>query len=208
MVINAKGKVELSFLEKEIIKNALNSSEVIAFPTDTVYGIGANALLKKSVEKIYKIKQRDKEKPLILFLASIDEVSNYIEEPDLLKNNIFEKYWPGPLTAIFEKKKDLPLYYSMEEFETIGIRIPNLHIVLDLLAYCKIPLVTTSANISGNPPFKNGFEIEKALNKEEPRVALTIDYGNLVERESSTIVSVTKEGIKVLREGAIKITEL
>ena len=91
MVINAKGKVELSFLEKEIIKNALNSSEVIAFPTDTVYGLGANALLKKSVEKIYKIKQRDKENPLILFLASIDEVSNYIEEPDLLKNNIFEK---------------------------------------------------------------------------------------------------------------------
>lgn len=208
MVINARDKAKLSLLEKEIIKTALNSSEIIAFPTDTVYGLGANGLSKNSVEKIYEIKKRDKEKPLILFLASIEEASEYIEEPELLKNRILHKYWPGPLTAIFEKKKDLPLYYSMEEFETIGIRIPNLHIVLDLLAYCKIPLVTTSANISGNPPFKNGFEIEETLNNQEPRVSLTIDYGNLPERESSTVISVTKEGINVLRAGAIKITEL
>jgi len=66
--------------------------------------------------------------------------------------------------------------------------------------------MTTSANISGSYPFKNRFEIEKELNNQEPRVSLTIDYGDLPERESSTVVSVTKEGIKVLREGAIKIT--
>lgn len=206
MVINAKGKNNLSLLEKGIIKNALNLSEVIAFPTDTVYGLGANGLLNDSVEKIYKIKQRDKEKPLILFLTSIEEASDYIEEPDLLKNNIFKKYWPGPLTAVFEKKKSLTLYYSAGESTTIGIRVPNFPLILDLLTYCKIPLVTTSANISGSPPFKNGFEIEKELNNKDPRVPLTIDYGDLPERESSTVVSVTKEGVKVLREGAIKIT--
>jgi len=206
MVINAKGKNNLSLLEKGIIKNALNLSEVIAFPTDTVYGLGANGLLNDSVEKIYKIKQRDKEKPLILFLTSIEEASDYIEEPELLKNNIFKKYWPGPLTAVFEKKKSLTLYYSAGESTTIGIRIPSFPLILDLLTYCKIPLMTTSANISGSPPFKNGFEIEKGLNNQEPRVSLTIDYGDLPERESSTVVSVTKEGIKVLREGTIKIT--
>jgi L-threonylcarbamoyladenylate synthase len=208
MVINAKGKNNLSLLEKGIIKNALNLSEVIAFPTDTVYGLGANGLLKDSVKKIYKIKQRDKEKPLILFLTSIEEASDYIEEPELLKNNIFKKYWPGPLTAVFEKKKSLTLYYSAGESTTIGIRIPSFPLILDLLTYCKIPLVTTSANISGSHPFKNGFEIEKGLNNKDPGVPLTIDYGDLLERESSTVVSVTKEGIKVLRAGAIKIIAL
>lgn len=208
MIINANGKNNLSLLEKEIIKNALNSSEVIAFPTDTVYGLGTNGFLKDSVEKIYKIKKRDKEKPLILFLTSIEEASDYIEEPELLKNNIFKKYWPGPLTAVFEKKNPLSLYYSVSESTTIGIRIPNFPLILDLLSYCKTPLVTTSANISGSPPLKNGLEIEKELNNKDPRVPLTIDYGDLPECESSTVVSVTKEGIKVLRAGAIKITEL
>lgn len=207
MLISAKGKKALSVLEKKIIKNALLSEEVIAFPTDTVYGIGTNGFSKSSVEKVYNIKERKEKKPLILFLSSINEVSNYIEDPDLLKNEIFEKYWPGPLTAVFEKKKNLSLYFSKGASKTIGIRIPDFPLMLDLLDFCKIPLVTTSANISGKHPLSSGIEIEKILNNKEPRVSVIIDYGKLPTRKISTIIAVRKEGIKVLREGALKVIE-
>jgi len=207
MLISAEGKETLSLLEKKIVKNALYAEEIIAFPTDTVYGIGVNGLSRISLTKIYKVKEREKEKPLTLFLDSIEKISDYIEEPDLAKHEILKKYWPGPLTAVFEKKKNLSLYFSKEESKTIGIRIPNFSLILDLLAFCKIPLVTTSANVSGESPLKSGFEIEKVLNSKEPRISVIIDYGDLPEREVSTIVAVTKDGIKVLREGILRIIE-
>lgn len=205
MILSAKGKDKLSILEKKIIKSALLSGEIIAFPTDTVYGIGVNGYIYDAVAKIYKIKDREKEKPLILFLPSIDKAKDFIENTELLNNEIIKKYWPGPLTVIFRKKSDLKLYFSQVQVQKIGIRIPDYPLILDLLSFLDFPLVTTSANISGNQPLKSGLEIEKKLNRGENNVSIIIDNGELEINTPSTVVSIENDGVKVLREGIIKI---
>jgi len=205
VIISAKEKNNLSSLEKKIIKNALMQGKVIAFLTDTVYGIGANGYLYDAVCKIYKIKERDEQKSLTLLLPSIDKIRDYIEEEELLENEILKKYWPGPLTVVFKKRADLKIYFSKFPSETIGVRIPNYQLLLDLLSFIDLPLVTTSANISGSAPLKNGFEIEKILRRGENQVSIIIDGGEAKEDRPSTVISMTREGIKVLREGIIKI---
>ena len=204
MIILNNDRKYLSKFEKNLIKNSLNNFEILAFPTDTTYGIGVNGSSKKAVSKIYKLKRRDDTKPLILLTYSKNELLKYIKYPELLDNEIVKKYWPGPLTIIFEIKNNINLYYSKEEINTLGIRIPNNPLMLDLLEFIQLPLVTTSANLSRENPLYDGYEIEKKLNYKNHKISIIIEDG-VIKNNPSTIISLGKDKIVTLRKSNLII---
>lgn len=183
----------------QITKESLKG-KVIAFPTDTVYGVGALIDDLDAIEKIYEIKKRDYSKPLAILASSVLDIMPYIKltNQDILK--IMEKYWPGALTIIFKKSENVKDGLN-PGFDTIAFRIPNSTHALELLKKTG-PLATTSVNISGSLPLNDYNEIEEAFGDK-------IDY--LLKKEvkssniSSTIIDATVVPFKVVREGEIKI---
>jgi L-threonylcarbamoyladenylate synthase len=200
MIINSNNRKSLSGLEKKIIKQALLNSEIIAFPTDTVYGIGVNGLDIKAVKKVFNLKKRDEKKPLILLTYSKDEALKYIRYPELINNIIIDKNWPGILTVIFEKNENTDINLSTLPSKSIGIRIPNNLLLLDLLEFIEIPLVTTSANISDEENLHTGYDIDKTFNEKSNQIPIIIDAGK-INNKASTIISITKNRLDILRPG-------
>jgi len=140
--------------------DALQRGEVIAFPTDTVYGLGADAYNDEAIDKIYRIKRRSRDKPLILFIKNKAELPQYVTELTEATLSLMEKYWPGPLTLIFKAKTSTPCQSANH---TVGIRIPDHQLVLTLLERLDFPLATTSANIEGEPPLSEPEQIRSQL---------------------------------------------
>lgn len=170
--------------------------KVICFPTDTVYGIGALIEDKEAIEKIFLIKGRDFDKPLANLIGNIGDLEMYISKmPDFVEK-IINKYWPGPLTIIFNKKEGLNI---KNNFKTISFRMPNSLISLAILKRFG-PLATTSVNKSGNKELTNIFDIEAEFNN-------VIDYliidEAILSKVPSTVIDITKDNIKVIRKGVI-----
>lgn len=181
----------------EIIKNG----GVAVYPTDTVYGIGCNPYLKKSVDKIYKIKNRDRAKPLPLLVYSI-EMAEKIVSFDEKTRKIIEKFWPGALTVLL-KVNDEKLKESLGIKDKIAIRIPNSKCILKLLEKIDF-LVGTSANISGEKSFTNPEDCSTELEDSE----IFVDGGIIESKGESTIIEVLDDEIKIIREGAISKEEI
>lgn len=187
---------------KKVIED-LKQGKVIAIKTDTVYGLICDANNIDSCDKIYRIKKREKRKPLAIFIKNIDELKKYVVESELSKElvNLIKKYWPGPLTIILKKKKDV-LEHITEGTDNIGIRIPNDRFLLEILNNIDFPLAQTSCNISGESEYKNVTEIENKLGS---KVDLIVDGGEINDSKASTIIMVIDNKIEVIREGTIKI---
>ncbi len=177
---------------------------IIVFPTDTVYGVGCDPFNKKSVDKIYKIKNRPKSKSFPILVYSMKEAKQ-IADFDSDSQRLAEKFWPGPLTLIL-KLKDSKIKKSLDVDEKIAIRIPNNKCLLELLSTCKF-LIGTSANISGQESFTNSEECYKSLSDFD----VFLDGGNLEGKGESTILEI-KDGKPIIhRSGALRkeeITEL
>ncbi len=193
-------KKESASFEK--IKKILENGGVGVIPTDTVYGLCASALNKDAIKRIYKIKKRDLDKPLVLFVKNKKEIENYVIINEKSKK-LIEKFIPGKITLVL-KKKDPSFSISLKKFETIGIRIPKDDFVLNLLNFLEFPLATTSANISGRKTPKN---IEGIKDTFMGVVDFIVDGGELGE-EPSTVVEVIDNEVKILREGVIKKEEI
>lgn len=181
----------------EIIKNG----GVAVYPTDTVYGIGCNPYLKKSVDKIYKIKNRTRSKPLPLLVYSI-EIAEKIVSFDEKTKKIIKKFWPGALTVLL-KVNDEKLKESLGIKDKIAIRIPNGKCILKLLEKIDF-LVGTSANISGEKSFTNPEKCSTRLEDFE----IFVDGGVIESKGESTIIEVINDEIKIIREGAISKEEI
>ena len=181
----------------EIIKNG----GIVVFPTDTVYGIGCNPYLKESVDKIYKIKNRDRSKPLPLLVYSI-EIAEKIVLFDEKTKKIIERFWPGALTVLL-KIADENLKKSLAIEDKIAIRIPNSECTLKLLEKIDV-IVGTSANISGEKSFTNPEDLSTELEG----VEIFVDGGMVESKGESTIIEVTNNEIRILREGAISKEEI
>lgn len=186
-----------------IIKKLSERANVIAIRTDTVYGLICNALDKEATEKIYRIKEREKKKPLSIFVKSVDEVKKYVDETNLSNKTLelMNKYWPGALTIVFRKKDDTFDHITANS-DGIGIRIPNdreLQLILEKVSF---PLAQTSCNISGEKEYRNALEINEHMGN---LVDLIVDGGEITNSIPSTVVSVECGDIIVLRNGAIKI---
>lgn len=177
----------------------INSGAVGIFPTDTVYGIGCNAFDEKAITNIFNIKKRDFKKPINVLVSSIDMVRSITSEISDLEYMLMKKFWPGPLTIILKKNKNIPDILT-SGLNTVGVRMPENDICLNLITTANTPLATTSANISNNSAIINGEDLLDIFNK---KVSFIIDTGISKIGVASTIVSVQDNIITVLRNGSI-----
>ena len=191
--------------EKELdeIINILNNDGLIIFPTDTVYGLACNCFSEKAINKIFDIKKRAKYKPINVLTDSYDKILKVVDKINPKEEKIIKKYMPGALTIILDKKKTVPDILTAS-LPTIGVRIPNNKIALEILKRVDYPLATTSANISGK---EAGIKINDFINEFDGKVDAIIDGGETEIKKASTIVRVEENHIDVIREGTVKIEE-
>lgn len=189
---------------KKQIKNVLDQGGVIAYVTDTVWGLGALPSSQKGVEKIYEIKKREAQKPLILMSNDVENLKPYVKEIPQKGQELIDKYFPGALTLVLEKTEITPDYMT-SGFNTVGIRVPDNEIFKEI---CTVVtgnvLATTSANLSHQPSSKT---YEQAVENMWGKCDLIVpDYGQTAKGLESTVALITTNGeIKVLRQGAIEI---
>lgn len=183
-------------IEKAI--KALERGEIIVYPTDTLYAIGANIFDEKAISKVYKIKKRPLNAPLSITVSSIDEIGKFAEMNEIAYK-IAKKFLPGKLTIVLKKKDIIPSYISKDK---IAIRVPKNKIALKLAQ--KFPITATSANLHTGEEPRNIHIARKQLGK---NIYMYIDAGEL-PGIPSTIVDLSEGKIKILREGAIKKEEL
>lgn len=188
-----KSNKENLLLAKEI----LLGGRPIIFPTDTVYGIGAIPT-KKAVDEIYRLKKRDKSKKIIALVSSIDKIYDIAEDID---ENIINHFMPGALTVIFRAK---PKMYDIVG-ETIGVRIPDSKLTLELIESVGGILMTSSANISGNPPAKTVSELSKDLVE---NVECILKSDQILTGIPSTIISYIDKKYALIREGEIPFEKI
>lgn len=183
----------------EIAVSLLIQEEIIAFPTDTVYGVAALASSINAIEKIYEIKGRDKDKPLIAMVPEEFDIEQLIEVPKEFVNEIrhlIKNHWPGELTLIFKMKKNP---YIVLNYDTLGIRIPNHKVALEVINKIGVPIFVTSANRSGEPSSVTQEKVEKSLGRELSLVC-SGDCGSGI---ASTIVSYIEGKRTIIRQGNI-----
>jgi L-threonylcarbamoyladenylate synthase len=184
--------------EINLISSELKKGKVIAYPTDTIYGLGCDATNQKSINKIYKIKKRPKNKPLIILINGFPMLKKYfIIDSDKLC--LLKQIWPGPFTAILNARNNLPDNLKSID-KSIGVRFPKNNFLIQLINKINRPLVSTSLNLSNRPNLKNLNQIDEYF----PKGCLPdilIDAGKLKSSKPSTIIDVRDMlNIKILRD--------
>ena len=177
--------------------NAVKEGKIIGIPTETVYGIGVDPYSQSAVDKIFDLKERSLDKPLSVLISSYEEISKL----DVVSKipDVVELYWPGPLTIIVETKAKFANGVGTNNPLTIGIRVPDNELAIELLKNTG-PLAVTSANISGNENILNHIDAENEFGS---KIAIYLE-GESVLGSGSTIVDFTKDEWEILREGPLK----
>ena len=185
------------------IKNTLENDGVIAFVTDTVWGLGCLPSSEKAVQKIYEIKKREAQKPLILMSNETYSLLEYVKPIPKIGCQLIKKYFPGALTIVTEKSEKTP-YYITSNLETVGIRVPDNEIFKQICESAEgHVLATTSANLSHQPSAKT---YEQALENMSGLADLIIeDYGHPAKGLESTVAGVMGNELRVFRQGEILI---
>ena len=184
-----------------LLKQSLEDGNIIAVPTDTVYGLIADAYNEKAVNKIFKTKLRPKKLPLIIFVSSIEEakkIGHFSKYDELLA----KAFWPGDLTLIVKRKSN-KIFYGHKSSTTVGIRIPNHKALLNLLIETKKPLASTSANSHKEKAPKNIKELDIISNKE---ITYALVSNHKIAGSESTIVSLINDKVNIFRSGRISIS--
>ena len=179
----------------EVVK-ILEAGGIVAYPTDTIYGIGCDIFSKKGLEKIQQIKGRDKNKPMSFICSDLSHISQFAKVPNYAYR-IMKRLLPGPYTFILDASSEVPRML-MPKRKTIGIRIPDNAIALSIVKELGHPIITTSANFSGEDVISDPFEIERMMGKQLDAV---IDGGNL-SGDPSTIIDLTGNAPELIRKGA------
>ena len=185
--------------ELKVICNLIKNGELVIFPTETVYGIGANALDKDAVSKIFVAKGRPADNPLIVHIADKRDIEKYVREITPVEQKLIDTFMPGPFTLILPKKDIIPDIVS-GGLDTIGIRMPSNVIARGIISFSGVPIAAPSANVSGRP---SGTSIEDIRKELEGRVSAIIDGGETEIGLESTVVKVIHEIPVILRPGKI-----
>ncbi|SES82571.1 translation factor SUA5 [Natronincola peptidivorans] len=187
--------------EKKLIIAAkiLREGGTVAFPTETVYGLGANALEAEAVKKIFEAKGRPSDNPLIVHIARMEEVKSLAKELSEDALRVMEAFWPGPLTVVLNKKEVVPTVITAG-LQTVAIRMPAHPIAKKLIALAEVPLAAPSANISGKPSPTRGEHVVEDL---DGRVDGIIMGGSCHVGVESTVLDMTGEIPTILRPGGI-----
>jgi len=191
-------------LSEKSLKEAVevfNRGGVLVYPTETVYGLGVDATNREAVEKIFKIKERKKGKPISIAVASIEEAKKYCEWNGAAEK-IAKRFLPGPLTIILKRKNSL--VEELNPDDKVRIRIPNHKVVLKLLKVFGKPITATSANLSGGEESINPETVIKQIGN---KIDLVLDDGECKEKIPSTVVDLSDE-LKIYRAGAISKKEI
>ena len=196
-----KNLFESNNLNYQQISNMVSNGALIIYPTDTVYGLGASIYKEKSLDKIYKVKERDEKSPLIALLSD----KKYVEKVAVINElnqekieKLIETFWPGGLTIILDKKRIIPSN-MVSNGSSVGVRIPNHKTSIKIIDICGGILATTSANISGEPSPRSYEELSEKI---KSRVEIVVDDNETPKGIESTIIDM-RESPKILREGHI-----
>lgn len=177
------------------VVECLRKGGVIVYPTDTTYGMGCDIYNKKGIEKIYQIKQRDKRKPFSFICPDLATIASYAN----VSNNAFKimkRHLPGPYTFVLEATREVPDLLVTRQ-RTVGVRMPDNNIALEIVRQFGHPLVTTSANVTQQPTYEDPSLIEDELGAQ---LDMVVDGGKL-SGDPSSVISLIDEEIEVLRQG-------
>ena len=180
-------------------REAISAGGVIAYPTDTFYGLGADPRNSRAVKRLFEIKGRPMGQPILLLIADPLDVRQWAAESSSQAEELMKRCWPGPLTLIFKTRADV-LPELTAGTGTIGLRVPGNKLTRDLLRSLGCALTGTSANRSGQASFRTARETAEAIGD---RVDLILDGGETAGGKPSTIVDVSTELPRVVREGAV-----
>lgn len=183
---------------------ALGKGELVAFPTETVYGLGGNALDKDAAAKIYSAKGRPSDNPLIVHVPDLDSASPFVESIPESARLLARRFLPGPLTLIMKKNDAIPSAVT-GGLDTVAVRVPNHPIALALLKAVKLPVCAPSANLSGSPSPTSARHVYGDLSGKIPYI---LDGGSCMIGLESTIVDLTSPKPRLLRPGAIDADRL
>lgn len=177
---------------------------VIVYPTDTIYGIGADACNSNAVERVFRAKKRDPARPILVLVNSLDMAARLVESIPETAKTLIDKFWPGPLTLVFKASASLPQGLTGAS-RTIGIRYPRHPFCSEILKMCNRPITSTSANISGENQSRSLRGIAETF---ESVVDLIVDAGDVQSGLPSTIVDVTGTTPRFIRAGALSEARL
>lgn len=184
--------------------NVLKSGGLVVFPTETVYGLGANALNEEAVKSVFKAKGRPSDNPLIVHVAHKEQLDFLAREVNLLAHELIEKFWPGPLTMVMKKSAVVPLSIT-GGLDTVAIRMPSHPVALSLIYEAGIPVVGPSANRSGRP---SPTRAEHVIEDLDGYVDVIIDSGPCKVGVESTVIDTLSNPPMVLRPGGVTLEEL
>ncbi|QJA06135.1 threonylcarbamoyl-AMP synthase [Thermosulfurimonas marina] len=187
--------------EEEALSEALrvlSEGGLVGFPTETFYGLGADPFNPAAIERLYEVKRRRRDKPVLLLLGDREEVGRLVEEIPPVAELLMEHFWPGPLTIVFRARTDIPPWLTAET-GTVALRVSSHPLARDLPRLFRGPVTGTSANLSEEPPARTAEEVAHYF----PEIDLILDGGPCPGEKPSTLVSVVSERVELLRPGAV-----
>jgi L-threonylcarbamoyladenylate synthase len=202
-------KIDATYPDSLLIERAaklITGGKVVVCPTDTGYAFSANALDVRAVARVFALKSRDFKNPIHVAVSSIEEAEKYAYVSPAARH-LARYFLPGALTLVLPKKEIIPSLLVGGR-DTIGIRIPDNRVILELAGMAGVPLTTTSANISGKPTPYAVEEIRAQLGEGIKNVALILDQGPLAVHELSTIVDLTVSPPQLIRQGRVSWLEV
>lgn len=200
-------KIDLHHVEREEvckIAEVLRKGGIIAYPTETFYGLGVNGYRKEAIQRIYRLKKRESTKPLPLVVSDMEMIEEVaIDIPPVL-GVLAKIFWPGPLTVILKASSELPQgLISLKG--SVGVRLPALSWIRDLIEEAGFPITATSANLSGEREISDPDEVIKTF---QGKVDLIADGGKTTGIWPSTVIDLTSTKPHIVREGAVPVSEL
>ncbi len=187
-----------------VAADIIRSGGLVAFPTETVYGLGADALNPEAVARIYSAKKRPLDNPIIVHVASRDELYKIAEEVPKDAERLIDAFWPGPLTLVLKASRIVPKA-TTGGLDTVAVRMPDFKVALALIRESGVPIAAPSANLAGRPSPTSAEHVRQDL---EGRIDLILDAGPTRVGVESTVLDLTTDPPQVLRPGGVPYEEL
>ena len=187
-----------------VAAHLIRAGQLVAIPTETVYGLGANGLDEQAVAKIFEAKGRPQDNPLILHLCGPEQMADYCQDIPVAAYTLAEKFWPGPLTMVLPAKNCVPMA-TRANLPSVAVRCPDSAITREIIRLAGVPLAAPSANISGKPSTTTAQHVR---HDHDGRIAAIVDDGPCRVGVESTIVDLTEYPPRLLRPGGITPEQL
>ena len=184
-------------MENDIIKT-LKDGKLVIMPTDTIYGIIGDATNEDVINKVYEVKERPHDKPLLILVSNLSMLHELVTEIPKETEKIINKFWPGPLTILFKKSSKVSDALTANS-ALVAIRMPKDKRLLNIMNHLNRPLISTSANISSHNAITNPNQLEEKMKE---KIDLIVDEGT-VNNEASTLITIVNGKIEILREGSL-----